>query len=179
MSAFALQYARALQQVAREQQIPADAVRQQLADLSGTLGSSHELREFLGNLSLGQADKLKVLDAVAQRTGMGQTVRNFAAVLMDHNRLGALDDMIAEYQTLADAADSIGEAEITSAKPLAQEQRDLLEGKAGELAGTRVRVAWREDASLLGGAVIQIGSRIYDGSVRGQLEQMKQHLAGA
>ncbi len=178
MASFSLRYARAFQQVAQAQGLNNDPLRQELADFSATIHGSRELREFLSNPSLEQADKLKVLDAVAGRVGLSKTVRNFIAVLMDHGRLESLDEVIAEYQTMADAAGGIAEVEVVSAKPLAEDERNLLQWKAGELAGSNVRVRWTEDASLLGGAVIRLGSRVYDGSVRGQLEQMKQHLAG-
>ncbi len=179
MAAFELRYARAFQQVAQAQGLDNDQVRQQLADFSETLHGSRELREFLSNPSLEQQDKLKVLDAVVGRIGIAKTVRNFIAVLMDHERLESLDAVVVEYQTISDMANGIAEVEIVSAKPLAEDERNLLQNKAGELAGSNVRVRWSEDAALLGGAVIRLGSRVYDGSVRGQLEQMKQHLAGA
>ena len=179
MAAFELRYARAFQQVAQAQGLNNDEVRQQLSDFSGTMRGSRELREFLSNPSLEQSDKLKLLDAVAGRIGINKTVRNFVAVLMDHQRLESLDEVVAEYQTMADAANGVAEVEIVSAKPLQEDERNLLQWKAGELAGANVRVRWSEDAALLGGAVIRLGSRVYDGSVRGQLEQMKQHLAGA
>ena len=178
MAAFELRYARAFHQVAQAQGLNVDDVRQQLADFSATIDGSRELREFLSNPSLEQPDKLKVLDAVANRVGVSKTVRNFIAVLMDHGRLASLDEVVAEYQVMADAANGIAEVEIVSAKPLQDDERNLLQWKAGELAGSNVRVRWSQDASLLGGAVIRLGSRVYDGSVRGQLEQMKQHLAG-
>jgi F-type H+-transporting ATPase subunit delta len=178
MAAFELRYARAFQQVAAAQGLNTDAVRSQLADFAGTLASSRELREFLGNPTLEQADKLKVLDAVASRLHLDKAVRNFVAVLMDHERLEFLTEIAAEYGTIADEANGIAEVEITSAKPLGDHERGLLQGKAGALAGGNVRVTWTEDAALLGGAVIKLGSRVYDGSVRGQLQQLKQHLAG-
>ena len=179
MAAFALRYARAFQQVATAQHLDRDAVRQQLADFSATLHSSRELREFLLNPSLAHEDKLRVLDAIGGRVGVNKTVRNFLAVLMQHERMDALDEITAEYQTMADEANGTAEVEIVSAKPLDDQERGLLQGKAGELAGSNVRVTWSQDAALLGGAVIRLGSRVYDGSVRGQLQQMKQHLAGA
>ena len=109
---------------------------------------------------------------------MDRPVRNFIAVLMDHERLHFLREITEEYGSLADEANGIHEVEITSAKPLSDDERNMLQWKAGELAGTNVRVQWTEDAALLGGAVIRLGSRVYDGSVRGQLQQLKQHLAG-
>ena len=179
MSVFSLRYARAFQQVASAQHLDRDGVRQQLVDFAATLEQSRDLREFLGNPSLEPADKLKVLDAVAERTGMQKTVRNFIAVLMEHERLESLSEVVAEYKTISDEANGIAEVEIVSAKPLAEDERNLLQWKAGELAGSAVRVTWSEDASLLGGAVIRVGSQVFDGSVRGQLQQMKEHLAGA
>ncbi len=178
MAAFTLRYARAFQQVSAAQHLNTDAVRAQLEDFAGTLDGSRELREFLLNPSLQQTDKLKVLDAVAGRIGMEKTVRNFIAVLMDHQRLDALPEIVTEYGVLADEATGIGDVEIVSAKELSQDERNLLKWKAGELAGSDVRVTWSRDESLLGGAIIRLGSRVYDGSVRGQLQQMQQHLAG-
>ncbi len=179
MSVFSLRYARAFQQVVAAQHLDVNGVRQQLNDFSETLGNSRDLREFLGNPSLEPADKLKVLDAVAVRVGLEKTVRNFIAVLMEHERLGSLDEIVAEFRTISDEANGIAEVQIVSAKPLAEDERNLLQWKAGELAGSNVRVTWSQDASLLGGAVIRLGSQVFDGSVRGQLQQMKEHLAGA
>ncbi len=178
MAAFELRYARAFQQVAAAQNLNVETVRAQLDDFAGTFDASRELREFLLNPSLAHADKLKVLDAIAARMSMDKTVRNFVAVLMDHQRLHFLREIVAEYAALADEASGIAEVEIVSAKPLGEHERGLLQDKAGVLAGSSVRVKWSEDAALLGGAVIRLGSRVYDGSVRGQLQQLKQHLAG-
>lgn len=178
MATFTLRYARAFQQVAVAQKLDVDAVRGQLSDFAGTFDDSRELREFLLNPALPQPDKLKVLDAIGARIGLEKSVRNFIAVLMDHDRLHFLLEIVAEYSQLADEANGISEVEIVSAKPLTDDERNLLQGKAGELAGGNVRVQWSEDAALLGGAVIRLGSRVYDGSVRAQLQQMKQHLAG-
>lgn len=178
MAAFELRYARAFQQVAAAQNLNIDAVRQQVADFAATLDGSRELREFLLNPALAHEDKIKVLDAVAGRVGLEKSVRNFVAVLMDHGRLESLKEIAAEFSTIADEANGIAEAEITSAKQLTEAEKQLLGGKAGQLAGSRVRVTWHQDAALLGGAVIKLGSQVYDGSVRGQLQQLKRHLAG-
>ena len=179
MATFTLRYARAFQQVTAAQNLNVDSVRTQISDFAETFEASRELREFLLNPSLPQADKLKVLDAVGARVGLDKPVRNFIAVLMDHERLHFLREIAAEFGSLADEAKGIHEVEIISAKALSDDERNLLRWKAGELAGSDVRVQWTEDAALLGGAVIKLGSRVYDGSVRGQLDQMKQHLAGA
>jgi F-type H+-transporting ATPase subunit delta len=122
---------------------------------------------------------LKVLDAIAGRIGMFPQVRNFLAVIMDHQRLAELDEILAEYHAVADEQSSVAEAEITSAQPLNDQDRAQLEAQVAKLAGGRVRATYRQDATLLGGAVVRIGSTVYDGSIRAQLQQLKQRLVSA
>ena len=179
MASFVLGYAHAFQQVTSAQNLNRDSVRQQLDDFAATLDGSRELHEFLLNPSLLQTDKIKVLDALASRIGLDHVVRNFIAVIMDHQRLESLHAIIDGYKAVIDDADGIVEAEIVSARPLSDEERRALQTQAGKLAGASVRTVWREDPTLLGGAVVRIGSQVYDGSVRAQLQQLQQHLAGA
>jgi F-type H+-transporting ATPase subunit delta len=65
---------------------------------------------------------------------------------------------------------------VVSARRLDPDERRQMEQQAARLAGTQVRARFREDNSLIGGAVVRIGSTVYDGSVRGRLERMKQEL---
>jgi len=90
-----------------------------------------------------------------------------------------LGDVLDEYNAIADRQAGISEAEIISAHPLTDEDKALLEQKAGALAGGKVRASYKQDASLLGGAIIRIGSTLYDGSVKAQLAQLKQKLVNA
>ena len=98
MATFTLRYARAFQQVAIAQNLNGDAVRAQLSDFGKTFDDSRELREFLLNPALPQTDKLKVLDAIGSRIGLDKPVRNFIAVLMDHDRLHFLSEIMDEYE---------------------------------------------------------------------------------
>jgi F-type H+-transporting ATPase subunit delta len=106
-------------------------------------------------------------------------VRNFIAVVMDHQRLHELDEILTEYRAVADEQSNLAEAEITSAHPLNDQDRAELEAQVARLAGSRVRTTYRQDPTLLGGAVVRIGSTIYDGSIRAQLQQLKQKLVNA
>ncbi len=179
MASFALRYAKAFQQVAAEQRLDRETVRQQLGDFAATLHNSRDLREFFSNPALPHSDKLKMLDAIAQKIGFAGAVRNFIAVLMDHHRLDALDAVLGEYLSLSDEASGIHAAEIISARELSDADKQVLTEQAARLAGGEVRVVWKQDASLLGGAVVRLGSTVYDGSVRGQLGQIERHLASA
>ncbi|WP_213807698.1 ATP synthase F1 subunit delta [Granulicella sp. dw_53] len=179
MSVLSLRYAHALASVAASMKLDTAAVRQQLDDFAQTLAGSRELHEVLVNPSISGEQKLKVLDAIAAKIGMFPQVRNFVAVVMDHNRLSELSEMVAEYGVVADEQDGFAEAEITSAHPLNDEDRAQLEAQVAKLAGGRIRATYSEDKTLLGGAVVRLGSTVYDGSIRAQLAQLKQRLVNA
>jgi F-type H+-transporting ATPase subunit delta len=179
MAIFAPHYARAFAQVVVAKKLDVAAAQQQLRDFAGTLAGSPELHEVLLNPSIPEEQKLRVLDAIAGRIGMFREVRNFVAVIMDHHRLGSLDEILAEYDLMADENSGIAEAEITSARALNDQDRATLEEQVAKLAGGRVRASYKEDAALLGGAVVKIGSTVYDGSVRAQLQQLKERLINA
>jgi F-type H+-transporting ATPase subunit delta len=179
MASSAPRYARAFAEVAESAHLDTTAALQQMRDFAGTLAGSGELREFLENPSIEIAKKLNVLDAIAKRIGMFAQVRNFLAVILEHHRLGELEEILAAYRELVDEHAGAVEARITSSRPLNQADRAQLEAQITKLAGARVRASYAEDASLLGGAVVEIGSTIYDGSVRAQLQQLKQKLVNA
>lgn len=179
MSALTLRYAHAFASVAASNHLDPDTAQQQMRDFSETFADSHELREVLMNPSLANEQKLKVLDAIAGRIGMFPQVRNFLAVIMDHQRLSELDEILTEYHAIADVQSGLAEAEITSAHPLNDQDRAELEAQVSRIAGGRVRATYRQDAGLLGGAVVRIGSTVYDGSLRGQFQQLKQRLVNA
>jgi F-type H+-transporting ATPase subunit delta len=179
MSAVALRYAHAFNSVVSSQGIDAAVAQQQLRDFRETFKGSCELREVLMDPALPREQKLKLVDAVASKIGMFPQVRNFLAVIMSNDRLSDLDEILDEYHAVADRQAGLIEAEIVSARPLNNEDRTSLEVQVEKLAGGKVRATYREDSSLLGGAVIRIGSTVYDGSVRAQLLQMKQRLVGA
>ena len=179
MSAVALRYAHAFAAVVASQKLDSVAAQQQLKDFSDTFEGSRELREVLMNPAISSEQKLKVLDAIAGKLGMMPQVRNFIAVIMENQRLAELSEILAEYHAVADEQSGLAEAEITSARPLNDADRVELESQVAKVAGGRVRATYREDASLLGGAVVRIGSTVYDGSIRTQLQQLKNKLVSA
>jgi F-type H+-transporting ATPase subunit delta len=151
-----------------------------LDDFVETLEASAELRDVLADPSIPEPQKLNVLDAIAAKSGMSKTVRNFIAVIAHHQRLHELRGMVEAYASIADEASSVAEVEIVSAQPLDEKNRKLLEEKISTLTGLQqVHATYSEDATLLGGAVVTIGSTVYDGSIRAQLQQLKARLIAA
>jgi F-type H+-transporting ATPase subunit delta len=179
MSAFAARYARAFADVVLDTRLDSADVEQQLTDFAATFAASKDLREVLLNPSIPTAKRVSILDTVNSRIGCGPKVRNFLAVLISHERLAALNEMIEEFRLEMNRRLSISDAEIVTARPLQDQERAKLEREVAELAGTRVNATFRQDKSLIGGAMVRIGSTIYDGSVRGRLERLKERLVAS
>ncbi|MHB1699078.1 MAG: ATP synthase F1 subunit delta [Acidobacteriaceae bacterium] len=178
MAAFAARYARAFAEVAAAQSLDAGAMQQQLRDFADAFAESKDLREVMSDPAIPHEQKLRVLDALAGRLSLSRQVRNFVAVLMDHSRLAAIADVVEAYGAVVDQQQGIVEAEVVTAHSLGEDERRSLEQKIAGMAGSKIRASYREDADLLGGAVIRIGSTVYDGSVRGQLETLRLELVG-
>jgi F-type H+-transporting ATPase subunit delta len=179
MSAIALRYAQAFASVVASQRLDPLATERQLSDFNDILVENQALREVLSNPAIPSDQKLRVLDAIAARLGLFPQVRNFLAVIMDHERIIVLQEILDEYHGLADEQAGLAEAEITTARPLDDRDRAELEAQVTRLAGGRVRATYREDRSLLGGVVVHIGSTVYDGSVRARLLGLRQKLINA
>ena len=179
MAGSAPRYARAFAEVTQEARLDSNAAEQQLRDFAAALSTSRELRELLDNPAVEMTQKLKVIHALAPRIGMYAQVRNFVAVILDHHRLAELDQIIDEYRSIADALSGTTEARVTSARPLDPVSRAELERQITTLSGGPIRVSYTEDPALLGGAVVEVGSTVYDGSLRTQLDQLKHRLVNA
>ncbi len=178
-SVFAPKYAHAFVSVVASAGLDASAAQAQMKDFATTFAGSRELREIFEDPSVPSEQKLSVLDVLAERLGMMREVRNFIAVIMDHQRLGELAEILAAYDQVADTSKGVVEAEVISARELNGEDRAELETQVARLAGSAVRITYGLDQALLGGAVVKVGSTVYDGSVRAQLEQMKRSLMSA
>ena len=178
-SVFAPKYAHAFASVVASAGLDANAAQAQMRDFAETFAGSRELREIFEDPSVPSEQKLSVLDVLAERLGMMREVRNLIAVIMDHQRLPELSEILAAYDQVADTNKGVVEAEVTSARELNGEDRAELETQVAKLAGSAVRITYELDGALLGGAVVKIGSTVYDGSVRAQLEQMKRSLMSA
>jgi F-type H+-transporting ATPase subunit delta len=176
MADFAARYARAFADVVLGDGVPIDQVNAQLNDFLSTLEGSADLRQALFNPALAADVRVRVIDALAPRLHLAREVRNFLAVLLRHDRMSAVEEIVAAYRAEVDRRQGISIVEVISARRLDADERSQMEQHVARLAGTQVRALFREDNGLMGGAVVRIGSTIYDGSVRGRLDRMKQEL---
>jgi F-type H+-transporting ATPase subunit delta len=129
------------------------------------------------NPAIPAEQKRGLLDAIAQRDGTEKVVRNLVAVLIDHRRVKYLDAVIQQLEKELDARLGFAEAQITSVRELGDAEKRGLESQVAKLTGKKVRAKFGQDSSLLGGVVVRIGSTIYDGSVKGQLEKIREAIS--
>ena len=179
MAAVASRYARALVEVVLEQKLDPDRAREQLNSIVAAVHESDKLRRVWASPAILPDQKRAVLDAIAGEIGLVRPVRNFVAVLIDHRRVAMLDEIARQFEVELDSQLGFAEAEISSSRQLLPEEKRDLELQVERLTGKKVRARYAADPKLLGGVVIRVGSTIYDGSVRGQLEKMRQQLSTA
>ena len=135
------------------------------------------MRRVWENPAVPAEQKRKVLDVIAERDGLQKQVKNLIAVLIDHRRIHFFEPIIDQLEKELDARMGFAEAQITSARELGGDEKREFEAQVAKLTGKKVRAHYGLDASLLGGAVVRVGSTIYDGSVKGQLERLKEAIS--
>jgi F-type H+-transporting ATPase subunit delta len=170
-------YSRAFADVVFQSRLDAGKTLEQLHALSALLHGNPDLRRVWENPAIAAEQKRAVLDAIAKREGLLRQVRNFAAVLIDHRRIHFFDAIVEQLGHELDARMGFAEAQITAARDLSEPEKRSLETQVEKLTGKKVRARYSRDAAILGGAVVRVGSTIYDGSVLGQLESIREQIA--
>jgi F-type H+-transporting ATPase subunit delta len=177
MAAFAARYARAFADVVAEAHLPLEQVQQQLNDFMATWNGAADLREVFLDPSFPAEEKVAILDRMNQKLGLAPVVRNFLAVVLQHERMHAMEEILKEFREEMNRRLGITAVSITSARALNEAERKSLLEQVGTLAEGPVDASFHEDASLLGGVVVQVGSKVYDGSVRGRFARLEEQLA--
>jgi F-type H+-transporting ATPase subunit delta len=173
--AVASRYATALLDVALEHR-NAEAVKNDLAAFVEAFDHSAELRHFLQSPAAGREEKHAVIDKITGKMQVAQAVRNFILAVVDNERTELLHEIQDVFRRGLNERLGIAEAEIISARELSAAERRELTAVLERRTGKKIEAQFSEDASLLGGAVVRVGSTIYDGSVREQLARMREQL---
>jgi len=176
MSVAANRYATALIDVLYPEK--AEVGLQQLESFVGLLNEQPDSRRILENPAMAGERRNRLLKEISAVFGFDRRVTNFISILADRNRLPILEEIITEYQRLMDKRLGIVRARVTSAHALDSTQQQELARKLQQITGKQVRMEVATDPALIGGVVAQVGSTIYDGSVRQQLEAFKSRLLG-
>ena len=178
MASVASTYSRAFADVILGAHLDVNRALSDLRAIAALLAESSDLRRVWENPAIPADQKRRVLDVIAERDGISKQARNLVAVLIDHRRIHFLDPVITQLEKELDARLGFAEAEIITVRELVDTEKREFETQVGKLTGKKVRAHYAQDASLLGGAVVRVGSTIYDGSVKGQLEKIREQISG-
>ena len=175
----ARRYARALLDVASEANA-LDKVADQLSALADAVGSNAELRDVLQNPAYPRQARRSVLEAVIQAVGANEAaIKNLVQLLIDRDRAAFLPDIARIFRSLADAKQGRLRGSVTSAVPLPRESVDRLAQALERITQRNIVLETKVDPSLIGGVSAQVGSIVYDGSIRTQLVEMRRALKQA
>lgn len=176
MAALASRYARAFADTLFDRKGDAQKAAAQLRSMIALLEASRPLREVWDNPAVELAQKIAVLDSLASKMVLEPLVRNFMAVVIEHRRILLLKDIADTFEAEVNQRLGIANALVTTVRDLEPAERSQVERQIAAVTGKIVKASYSTDRNVLGGAVIRVGSTIYDGSVRGQLERLKQQL---
>jgi F-type H+-transporting ATPase subunit delta len=176
MASVSSTYARAFADVVLSAHLDASRAVGGLREIARLLSENAILKRVWENPAVPAEQKRKVLDAIVQREGIDKPVRNLVAVLIDHRRVPFLPRIIEQLEKELDSRLGFAEAQISSVRELADAEKRALEAQVAKTTGKKVRAQYALDSSLLGGAVVRVGSTIYDGSVKGQLEKIREAI---
>ena len=148
-----------------------------LRGLAEIVAKSVELHDALVNPSIPLSERAGVLTAVLTRTKAHKTTRNFLLLLLDNNRLGALSDILVAFEEYYDERIGRVRARVCSATPLDKKTLDALQKHLLKVTGkSEIIVETEVDPSLIGGIVTHVGDRVFDGSIRTQLNLLQNKL---
>jgi F-type H+-transporting ATPase subunit delta len=179
LSAVATRYARALADVttAPTASLKAADALSQLRSFEAAYHGSPELQNALTTPAVPAARKRAVVNRIAEMLKLSQIARNFLFVLIDHRRISQLSAILSGFELIVDERMGYARAEVSTPRELTETQRGSINAQLEQLTGKRMRTHFSVDPALIGGVVARIGSTVYDGSVRGQLQALGQRLS--
>ncbi len=151
-------------------------VRDQVNAIAEAVEGHDGLKRLILNPAVSSKDKTVIIGKISETLGVNDTVRRFVDVVAEKERLDHLSLIAESYGELVDDHLGVITAEITTAMPLNPGQIAVLESSLRQATGAEVRISRNTDPELLGGVVTRIGDVVYDGSVKGHLERIRERL---
>jgi F-type H+-transporting ATPase subunit delta len=168
-------YAKALMGLGREDG-RYEQYGKELQEFSQFCRDYQEFGYVIGNQVFSLEDRKKILNVILGRSGFSDLMRNFLNLLLDKDRIGAIDQITTHYERLTDEISNIARAEVTTPSALGTAAQDKLKKALGDLTKKEIRMEIREDKSLIGGVLVKIGDMVLDGTVKAQLQGLKESL---
>ena len=171
----ARRYALALAEVVAKSS-ETEIVKSELKTWEAMIDANTDLQTAFRNPAISQADKEKVLNNLIEKTNPIKTTANFLRVLLRNGRLAEIGEINRKFASVLEEQSGVVSANITSARELSEAQKTEVLLNLELLTGKRMNLEYKTDESLIGGMVTRIGSTVYDGSVKTQLQELKQQL---
>ena len=168
-------YATALLMLAREKGLE-EQIGTELRTFAGFLDESGALQQVLENPAIRRDERLKVVEVLVELAGLSKITSNFLRLCVEKGRAGIIGEAMSHYGDLLDEALGRVRATVSSTRVLNDEAVAALKAKLEEMTGKQVVLSTKIDPSLLGGVVTRVGSLVFDGSVRGRLDALRDRL---
>ena len=175
-SGVAERYAQALFSLAQEQNVT-DAVADALSNFAEMIEQSADLQRLVLSPVFSAEDQLKAVSALLDKYGFGGITANFIKLVASKRRLFVLPDMIRAFLALNDKAKGVTRADVTVAVPLSAHHNAALEEALREVSGGKtIKINVNVDPSIIGGIVVQLGSRMVDASLKTKLNLLRTRM---
>jgi len=149
-----------------------------LSSITELMSDSKDFREVLINPVFTREDKKRIAGQIFDKLQTDAMVANFVNLLIDRKRINQLAGIEKAYRGEVDDIRGITRGEVISAEPLSEEQLGRVTDALSQISGKKVLVATRVDASMIGGLTAKVGDKVFDGTIRTQLSQLKETLKG-
>jgi F-type H+-transporting ATPase subunit delta len=166
-------YARALFSLGREDG-SYDQYGRELKEFTAFYREHKDFEQAITNPVFAIEDRKEVLKVVLDKSGFSGLVKNFLNLLLDKNRIGAIEAITEHYTHLTDEISNIAHAEIISARPLREETLDRMVKSLAGFTSRDIKPDVKEDPEIIGGVIVKIGDLVLDGSIKAQLEGLKE-----
>lgn len=155
-----------------------EIVKSELKTWETMMNSNGDLHTAFANPAISHANKEKVLESLLAKAKPSKTTSNFLRVLLRNDRLTELAQINEKFASVLDERSGVVAAEVTSARPLSDKEKAEFQANLAKLTGKKVNLNFSINENIIGGVVTRVGSTVYDGSVKSQLETLKQQLIG-
>ena len=171
----ARRYATALADVVTKQN-ETENIKTELKTWETIFTENANLTEAFGNPAIQQTQKEKVLESLIEKAKPAPTTANFLRVLLQNGRLTELKEINTRFESVLAEREQIVSAKVTSARELGEDEKNELKSNLEKMTGKRVNLNFDVNQDIIGGVITTIGSTVYDGSVKTQLQNLKAQM---
>lgn len=153
-----------------------ETVKKELSEWQKLISGNSDLQSVLSNPAIPYVNKEKLLQGLIEKTRPARTTANFLKILLKNGRLTELGEINNRFESELESRNGVVSAEVTTARELPDQERAALHSSLEKLTGKQVKINFSIDKNIIGGVVTRVSSTVYDGSVKTQLENLRERL---